>query len=495
MTFRRTHKIKLRPTERQKKKMLGWFELLRELYNAAIEERMNAWNICGKEVFGGLQPDGKKKWINRHCWMTHQTMRFVSKKWRTKQENFRLLLSICRLCDNHLKDEESADMGPSRNQTVRSYISFLLLWQYVPDKRSINYPQQSKQLTEIKKIRTELSEINSHVLQDALRKVDKAYKAFFRRVQAGEKRGYPRFKREGEFTSFTIPKCRFDVDGNRINISRLGSIKGFFKNQNRPIEGEMKSATITYEAGDWYVCIVCEYEADALRLPTKNRAIGIDMGIESFATLSDGTHIPNPRYYESLSKKLRVAQKRVSRRTKWLDKGQRRAAKNQSNRRTKAQTQAAKIHQKIARCRADFQHKLSTLIVDQYDLIAVEALNIKGLAKSRLAKQIHDASWGSFLRQLKYKAESSGKKLIEVDPKGTSQTCICGNIVHKSLSIRWHDCSKCGLSEHRDIVSAKVILQRALTREDDDKNSAEALPSGDNAGAQGPRSLRTLLIT
>ena len=179
------------------------------------------------------------------------------------------------------------------------------------------------------------------------------------------------------------------------------------------------------------------------------KQIGIDVGIESFATLSDGTRIDNFKYFESTQKKLRVTQRRVARRKKG------------SNRRRKAVNQLRKIHQKIKNQRADFQHKFSTWLVKEYDLIAIEKLNIGGMSKSILAKQIHDVAWGSFFQKLKYKAENAGKELIEVNPRGTSQTCVCGNGVRKKLSQRWHDCNVCGLSIHRDHNSALVILSRS----------------------------------
>ena len=147
---------------------------------------------------------------------------------------------------------------------------------------------------------------------------------------------------------------------------------------------------------------------------------------------------------------MKRAQRKVSRRKKF------------SNRWKKAAIQVSKIHAKIRNQRQDFQHKLSTKLVEDFDLIAIEKLNVKGLAKSKLSKQINDVAWGNFFSMLRYKAENADKKLVEVNPNGTSQTCICGEKVEKTLKVRTHQCDKCGLNEHRDIVSAKVILQRAV---------------------------------
>lgn len=185
-------------------------------------------------------------------------------------------------------------------------------------------------------------------------------------------------------------------------------------------------------------------------LPKTNKSIGIDVGIESFLASSDGTKIQNFKYYENFQAKLRVAQRRVDRRKKG------------SKRRKKALLQVQKINQKIQNQRDDFQHKLSTSLVKEFDLIAIENLNILGLSKGILSKQVYDVAWGKFFNMLKYKAESAGKKLVKVNPNGTSQTCICGESVKKDLSVRWHKCPKCKYENHRDIVSAQVILQRAL---------------------------------
>ncbi len=195
-------------------------------------------------------------------------------------------------------------------------------------------------------------------------------------------------------------------------------------------------------------------------LPKTGKQIGIDVGIESFATLSHGTQIENSKFYEQAQKKLRVAQRRVSRRKKF------------SSGRRKAQKQVSKLHLKIKNQRNDFQHKLSTDLVKDFDLIAIEKLNVKGISKGFLSKQIGDVAWSSFFNMLLNKVENADKKLIEINPNGTSQTCICGETVKKTLSVRRHNCEKCGLSEHRDIVSAKVILKIGLGHNLKDKTYA-----------------------
>jgi len=313
------------------------------------------------------------------------------------------------------------------------------------ERKSISYFDQSAQLPEIKNIREELKEVYAHVLREPLRNVDKAFQAFFARIKRKEKAGFPRFKTTLRFNSFCYPqanKTSVRVENNKLNLPKIGKLK---IKLSRPILGEVKTCTIKRENDKWFAVFSVETATEPL--PKTGKEIGIDVGIENFATLSDGTQIENSKFFQSTQKKLKVAQRRVSRRNKF------------SNGRKKAQKQVSKIHLKIRNQRWDFQHKLSTKLVGEFDLIAIENLNIKGMSKGILSKQIHDVAWSNFFNMLRYKAESADKKLVEVNPYGTSQTCICGETVKKDLSVRLHECNKCGLSEHRDIVSAKVILR------------------------------------
>ena len=190
-------------------------------------------------------------------------------------------------------------------------------------------------------------------------------------------------------------------------------------------------------------------EKSANRLSQSEEMVGIDVGLESFTVLSDGTTVKNPRWYRNAQAELRIAQRRATRRQKG------------SNRRHKAVVALAKIHEHVANQRKDFQHKLSHQIVQKFGTIAVEALNVKGLAGGMLAKSVHDAGWSQFLTFIAYKAESAGRRFARVNPSGTSQTCLCGASVRKRLSDREHVCTECGLVAPRDLVSAQVILQRA----------------------------------
>ncbi len=309
---------------------------------------------------------------------------------------------------------------------------------------SINFHAQAVQLPAIKAVREDVDALYSQVPQDALRRLSKAFDAFFRRVKAKQTAGFPRFKSKSRYDSFCYPQSGFNLAHDKLTLSKIGSVR---LRLSREVEGNVKTCTIKREADGWYV--IFTVDAKPTPLPPCSERIGVDVGLLSFATLSDATEIDNPRYYKAAKKQLRTAQRKVARRKKG------------SNRRRKAVALSAKIHQHVKRQRADFHHKISRWLVDNHGVIAVEDLNIKGLAAGFLAKSVTDAGWSAFLKMLMYKAEDAGRVLIKVDPRGTSQTCTCGASVPKQLSERWHKCVGCGLSAGRDHVSAQVILQRA----------------------------------
>ena len=315
-------------------------------------------------------------------------------------------------------------------------------------RKPINYYDQANQL---KAMRADgcLRLANFSCCQDVLRRVDKTYKAFFARVKRGAEPGFPRYKSFRRYDSITFPSygdgCRL-MDTGKLRIQGAGHIK---VNLHRPVEGEIKTVTIKHDVNHWYVCF--SVERDSVPLPNVSTEIGIDVGLNSFAALSDGTEIDTPRQLERGLAHLRRAQRKLARR------------KRGSNRRRKARILVARAHRKIRNQRAAFHHDMSRWLVDRYGLIAVEDLNIQGLSRGMLARSIHDAGWNSFFQKLAYKAEEAGRLLVKVDPRGTSQTCTCGARVSKTLADRWHDCAACGLSAGRDHVSAQVILSRART--------------------------------
>lgn len=316
---------------------------------------------------------------------------------------------------------------------------------------SISFFDQSKQLKDIRRQCPEYKKIQFRVCDQTLRHVDKTFRAFFRRCKAGEKPGFPRFKSKRFFNSFFYNRVGFQFLGNKLHLADIGWLK---IRLHREITGTIKQITVKRDGLKWYAHVSCD-QVPVTLLPACNKSTGIDVGIESFATLSDGTQIKNGRYYELAQKKLRVAQRRVSRRRKG------------SKRRRKAVMMLRDVHRKIFNKRHDFQHKLSTNLIREYDLIAVEKLNVKGLSKGIRAKQLNDVAWSSFFQKLTYKAESAGRKLIEVNPAYTSQDCsYCGYREQKPLSVRKHNCQSCGLILHRDHNAALNILAAGLAVQD-----------------------------
>ena len=329
--------------------------------------------------------------------------------------------------------------------------------------KGVTYLQQANDLPEIKQeIREEYSDIASHVLQDVLRRLDKAMQAFFRRVLNGETPGYPRFQGRDRYDSFTYPDIAgWKLEGNQLHLSKIGTIKVVL---HRPIEGTIKTVTIKKEVDQWYVCFSCEVP-DAEKLPISYEDIGIDLGVSHLATLSNGVMIEHPRYYRRAKKKLEVAHQAVSR------------GKKGSHRRSKAKKQLGKAYRKVRNQRRDFLHKESRKLVQQYQVIVFEDIKIGNLtrkpkpkkdektgqylpngaaAKGGLNKSILDAGWGMFTSMCACKAEEAGRTLIKVSPKFTSQICSgCGTVKKKDLSERWHSC-ECGAELDRDVNAAIV---------------------------------------
>jgi putative transposase len=312
---------------------------------------------------------------------------------------------------------------------------------------SITAASQSAQLPEIKDACPEYGDINAQVLQDVLTRLDRAFQAFFRRVKAGETPGYPRFQSANRYNSFTYKQFGNSVtlDNGCLVLSKFGRLAVRW---SRPLEGRPKTVTIMREADGWYVCFSCA-GVPITPLPLRGQNTGIDVGLESFATLADGSQIANPRIFRVAELKLKRAQRRVSRRKKG------------SNRRKKAVKLLAKAHQQVRRARQDFHCKTALALVRQYDTLYHENLQTANMLKNHhLAKSIADAGWSTFLSILSFKAACAGRSVVAVPPAYTSQACSgCGIIVVKSLSVRWHSCPDCGIRLHRDHNAALNILR------------------------------------
>jgi putative transposase len=312
---------------------------------------------------------------------------------------------------------------------------------------SISYYHQADQLPDIKRERPDVASVHSQVLQDTLRRVQKAFDGFFRRVKAGRKAGYPRFRSKDRYDSFTYPQAGWRLEGDKLTLSKVGSCR---VRLSRPVEGTVKTLTIKREVDGWYASF--SVEPDRCRYIAKTGAgVGLDLGVENFVTLSTGEAIANPQHLRRAERRLKTAQRSVSRK--------RRGGKN----RRKAARLLARQHLKVRRQRLDFLHKASLRLIREFDDIAVEDLNVRGMIKNRrLAKSISDAAWGTFLLILAAKAAEAGRRVWGVPAAYTSQECsACGARVRKALAAREHRCVGCGLVLHRDHNAALNIRGRA----------------------------------
>lgn len=299
--------------------------------------------------------------------------------------------------------------------------------------------------------------VNATSLQQLLRRVDKAYRAFFRRLKAGETPGYPRFKGRNRFHSMEykhgdgVKLYQNDRGQMRLRIQNVGHVKVKY-HRDLPADSRIKHVVIKRSLGNWYVTLMVEFEPLPFPPPT-GEAVGIDMGLKSLLALSDGTLIDNPRWLRVSQKRLRVLNRKLARQkkggTNWR----------------KTADQLAGLHSRIANQRGDFWHKTTRQLVNQYDLICIENLTLGFMtANRRLALSAHDAALGEFRSLLAYKAEEAGKFVVPVPPQYTSQVCSgCETIVAKSLRVRMHRCDGCGLELDRDVNAARNILALGLS--------------------------------
>jgi len=342
---------------------------------------------------------------------------------------------------------------------------------YKATGRGVTYLEQKRDLPAIKaELREEYRQIHSQILQDVLLRLERAFKAFFRRLQNGEEPGYPRFQGRNRYTSFTYPQGGYTLSEKHVTFSKIGTIKCVF---HRPKEGTIKTATIKYEAGQWYVVFSCEVGQDD-PLPAVQSEVGIDLGITHFAALSDGSFIEPPRY-------LRRAQGALKRKQRHLSR-----CKRGSHRRAKAHKAVAQAHRKIAKQRWDFHHKQARKLVQAHQVLVFEDLPLANLvkrpkprwdeetgaylpnganAKAGLNKSILDAGWGQFVQIVTHKAACAGRTIAKVNPNKTSQICsACGKQgPHKDLDERVHRCPVCGVVLDRD-ENAAINIYTAWKR-------------------------------
>ena len=319
------------------------------------------------------------------------------------------------------------------------------------NQESLSLFETNKLLTTWKVDKPELKAVHSQVLQNAQERVDLAFKAFFRRVKSGETPGHPRFKGFGRYDSFTFKQSGFKLN-KKLFASKVGDIK---INVHRPIEGTVKTLTLHQDrVGSWYACFSCESEPHPLSPSLE--VVGVDLGLSTFATLSNGETIERQGWMKQDEKQL----KRLQRKVEKLDKG--------TPERAKAIKALNHIHTRIKNRRNNFAHQESRKLVNRYGLIVFEKLDIQDLQSNgyrSINRSISDAAWNQFVTKTSVKAEEAGRGIALIDPKGTTQECSgCGKIVPKDLSVRVHECSHCGLKICRDLNAARNILSRGLTR-------------------------------
>jgi putative transposase len=389
--LRRAYKFLLRPTSRQVAALEACLEDTRQLYNAALEERREAWRM-------------RKTSVSFHAQ------------------------------DAQLKEIRAAD--PERYAR----------WSFNCERA-------------------------------ALRRLDRAFQAFYRRCKAAEKPGYPRFRGRRWFDSIEWPEgngSRWDSvlhpTVTRVYLKGIGHVR---VHQHRAVQGRVKTITVKREGSRWYVVLSCD-DVPAEPLPATGAAVGIDLGIASFLTTSDGEHVPNPRPAAATAERLAVAQQELSRK------------KRGSRRRRKAVRKVAALHGKVRRARLDHAHKTALALVRDHDVIAHEALKVANMArrpkprpagdgsyeqngataKTGLNRSISDAGWGVFLNVLRAKAESAGRIVVEVNPRHTSQRCArCGHVAAGSrASQAVFRCLACGHEAHADVNAAVNILRAGLAR-------------------------------
>jgi putative transposase len=342
---------------------------------------------------------------------------------------------------------------------------------YLPElKDPPDYYSQKRSLVPLKQDRPWYKDIHSQVLQDMVKRVQLAFDRYLAGDRNGNRSGKPRFKGQGRYRSFTYPQASIDwIDSNKIELPKLGALKVVW-HRSLPDGFAVKTAIITKKADGWYITLTLEDVAVPEFVselePTWENSIGIDVGLEKFASDSDGNFEPIPQHFRRAQTKLTRLQQKVA------------TAKKGSRARKLLFRKVARLHQKVARQRKQFHFETAGKILNKADVVFVEDLKVKNMskrakpkqdetgkflpngqaAKSGLNKSIADAGWSQFVDILAFKAEKAGQRVVKVDPKGTSQHCaVCLNKVPKELSERWHSCSHCGNEMDRDTNAAILI--------------------------------------
>jgi putative transposase len=348
---------------------------------------------------------------------------------------------------------------------------------------SLSYEDQCAELPGCKEVRPDLAEVPSQVLQDVVKRVDLAFQAFFGRVEEGKKAGFPRFKSRFRYHSLTFKQFgnSFQIhemgkkNRGTLELAKLGQVKMVM---HRQITGSPKTAIVKRTpTGKWFVHItveLCEKHLQEQPVPPSQEAVGIDVGLQTFAYLSTGEAIANPRFFHEEEAKLTRAQRKLSK------------APKGTKEREKKRKIVARTHERIANRRKNFIDQEVSKLVTRFVFIAVEALVVRNLIKNpQLAKSIADASWSQFFTRLVAKAEEAGRQVVRVNPAYTSQTCsACRHRQSMPLSVRIYECPHCGLIIHRDHNGSLNILADACQAVG---RHSRVIPEAPGAGAVGSR--------
>ena len=292
--------------------------------------------------------------------------------------------------------------------------------------------------------------MNCHAMRDPLRRLDRAFSAFFRRLKAGQKPGYPRFRSRRRYDSLTWDSG-WSLNKGKLALQGIGHLRVRW-HRSLPRGADLRTVTVRRCAKTWHVSFAL-HRPKPTPLPHTAGAVGLDLGISTFAVLSTGERIPGPRAFRACHRRLRIAQRRVSRRMAG------------SHRQRKARELVARLHWHIRNARRDHAFKTASWLVQRFERIYVENLNLQGLAKSRLSMDIYDQGWGAFLQILTDKAEEAGRTVVRVDARNSSQRCsACGELVPKPLSQRTHECL-CGYRADRDVNAARNLVRLGESRQ------------------------------
>lgn len=376
--------------------------------------------------------------------MYHLTYQYKLKLTSSQQQKYESWLETSRRVWNYALAERK-DWFKSRSCQINTCS---LKSEYIisADTPRPTYASQCKSLTQARKVNADLKAAHSQMLQQVLRRLEKAFVSMWE-----TKHGFPRFKKQGRMRSLVFPQLgKNPVDGNKIKLPGIGQVKMRLSRQI-PDNFTIKQAQVVKKASGWYVMLTLQLDVEVPSPQPHGEALGIDLGLTSFIATSSGELVTRPRFYVDLQRKLKLLQKRVSRKVKG------------SNHWKQAVAKVSKLYEKIANTRRDFHFKLAHRLCDQAGMIFAEDLDCKALAKSMLAKHCLDAGWGQFLNILEWVAQKRDVFFAKVDKNGTSQFCpACGTHTgKKDLSVRVHECG-CGYLTNRDVAAAQIIMQRGL---------------------------------